>query len=186
MSFLGCLYGSHHHSFIFIGQRFVDNGFRFDPEDMPEAELAGLLTDASADMTRYVYLPLLLELTAQVHCVCLRSCAPIGEPFFEDFSHLLVNNPAKRNYGVAVTDIDNDGVFEAVVAGYGNENLAYQWDPVEGNFADVAMGEPVLQDATRQAIGVAACDIDGDGYEELCECTPPSRHTNEAVKRTAK
>ena len=95
MTFMACLYGSQHHSFIFIGERFVDNGFRFANNAMGQPELDGLLTGAQADFT---------------------SCAPAGDPFFEDFSSLLQRNPAKRNYGVAVTDIDNDGVFEAVVA----------------------------------------------------------------------
>ena len=68
---------------------------------------------------------------------------------------------------MAITDIDNDGVFEMVVAGYGTANLAYQWSASTGRFEDIAIGHPTLQDASRQAIGVAACDIDGDGYEEL-------------------
>ena len=29
-----------------------------------------------------------------------------GEPFFEDHTGLLRDNPAQKNYGVAVTDID--------------------------------------------------------------------------------
>lgn len=90
-----------------------------------------------------------------------------GEPFFKDHSSLLSHNPTQRNYGVSVTDIDGDGKLEAVVAGYGSANLAFQWDAAAGNFKDVASGNTVLQDATGQAIGVAACDVDGDGYEEL-------------------
>jgi hypothetical protein len=31
-------------------------------------------------------------------------------------------------YGVAVTDIDGDGSFEMVVAGYQAANLALKWD----------------------------------------------------------
>ena len=34
-------------------------------------------------------------------------------------------------------------------------------------FVDVAQGNAILMDAGRKAIGVAACDIDGDGFEEL-------------------
>jgi hypothetical protein len=149
MTFFTCLYGSQHHSFIFIGDRFIDNGFRFArPPANPsisDGDLNALLTGASADV----------------------SCGPDGDPFFEDFTHLLTHNPAQKNYGVSVTDIDGDGTFEMVVAGYGVANLALKYNPTSGQFDDIALGDPALQDPSRQAIGVAACDIDGDGYEEL-------------------
>lgn len=90
-----------------------------------------------------------------------------GEPFFKDFTTLLTHNPNQRNYGVSVTDIDGDGKLEAVVAGFGSANLAFQWDSAAGNFKDIALGNALLQDVSGQAIGVAACDVDGDGYEEL-------------------
>ena len=41
----------------------------------------------------------------------------------------------------------------------------FEWDNVTGMFVDVASAE--LKDASSKAIGVAACDIDGDGHEEL-------------------
>lgn len=149
MGFLGCLYGPQHHSFIFIGDRFIDNGFRFArPPDNPsisESDLTDLYVGASADLT----------------------CGPEGEPFFQDFTHLLTHNPAQKNYGVSVTDIDGDGTFEMVVAGYGVANLALKYNPSSGQFDDIALDHSALQDTSRQAIGVAACDIDGDGYEEL-------------------
>eukprot|EP00931_Biecheleriopsis_adriatica_P065316 TRINITY_DN39886_c0_g1_i1.p1 TRINITY_DN39886_c0_g1~~TRINITY_DN39886_c0_g1_i1.p1 ORF type:complete len:703 (-),score=136.11 TRINITY_DN39886_c0_g1_i1:129-2204(-) len=90
-----------------------------------------------------------------------------GDPFFKDFSELLSHNPVQRNYGVSVTDIDGDGNLEAVVAGFGAANLAFKWDGSEGHFKDVASDSQALQDASGKAIGVAACDVDGDGYEEL-------------------
>lgn len=90
-----------------------------------------------------------------------------GEAFFKDFSPLLSHNPVQRNYGVSVTDIDDDGKLEAVIAGFGSSNLAFQWDDAAGNFKDIAKGKPALQDNGGRAIGVAACDVDGDGYEEL-------------------
>jgi hypothetical protein len=149
MAFLTCLYGSQHHSFIFIGDRFIDNGFRFArPPANPslsDADLSALYAGASADLT----------------------CGPQGEPFFQDYTHLLTHNPAQKNYGVSVTDIDGDGTFELVVAGYGVANLALKYNPSTGRFDDIALDHPALQDSSRQAIGVAACDIDGDGYEEL-------------------
>jgi hypothetical protein len=90
-----------------------------------------------------------------------------GEPFFQDFSSLLATNPTQLNYGVAVTDIDGDGAFEFVVAGFGVANQAHKWDAAAGKFTDIAIGKPTLQDSSKKAIGVAACDVDGDGYEEL-------------------
>lgn len=83
---------------------------------------------------------------------------------FIDRSELLLQNPAQRNYGVAVTDIDGDGLFELFVTGYGgfpNQILKWMGEGLEN------VTPPALADATRQAIGVAACDIDGDGNEEI-------------------
>ena len=74
MGFLTCLYGAQHHSFIFIGDRFIDNGFRFARTGNPsmgDAELDGLITGASADV----------------------SCGPQGDPFFEDFVSNASNPP---------------------------------------------------------------------------------------------
>jgi hypothetical protein len=90
-----------------------------------------------------------------------------GSPFFKDFSHLLKSNPTQMNYGISVTDIDNDGMFEFVVAGFGSPNQAQKWNAGSKVFEDVALGKTALQDASGKAIGVAACDVDGDGYEEL-------------------
>eukprot|EP00746_Dinoflagellata_sp_MGD_P162667 gnl/MRDRNA2_/MRDRNA2_90320_c0_seq1.p1 gnl/MRDRNA2_/MRDRNA2_90320_c0~~gnl/MRDRNA2_/MRDRNA2_90320_c0_seq1.p1 ORF type:complete len:657 (+),score=121.24 gnl/MRDRNA2_/MRDRNA2_90320_c0_seq1:63-2033(+) len=92
---------------------------------------------------------------------------PPGPSFFEDHSAKLTHNPVQKNYGVSVTDIDGDGQLEAVVAGFGAPNLAYKWNSLSGTFDDVASGNSVLQDSSGKAIGVAACDIDGDGFEEL-------------------
>merc|ERR1719461_1864176 len=88
-----------------------------------------------------------------------------GEDFFKSVSDQLAFNPNQRNYGVSVTDIDKDGSFEFVVAGFGARNLAYKWNPEKGLYDEIA--DEVLQDSKRKAIGLAACDIDGDGYEEL-------------------
>lgn len=90
-----------------------------------------------------------------------------GSPMFQDFSHLLTTNPTQRNYGVSVTDIDDDGGFEFVVAGFGSANQAFKWNPSTGNFVDIALGKTSLQDPSGMAIGLAACDVDGDGFEEL-------------------
>jgi hypothetical protein len=104
--------------------------------------------------------------TSSSSCVAASPPPPLpGAPFFEDVTHLLQTNPAQRNYGVAVTDTNADGIFEFVVAGFGAANQIFQWDAQAQHFADIAPA--TMQDPSGQAIGVAACDIDGDGYEEL-------------------
>lgn len=82
---------------------------------------------------------------------------------FIDRSYLLLSNLPRMHYGVSVTDMDGDGEFEWVIAGFGFPNRAYKW--TGSAFVDAAPRE--LADAERQAIGVAACDVDGDGDEEL-------------------
>ncbi len=107
---------------------------------------------------------------------------------FQDRSELLAYNPAQLHYGVAVADIDGDGEFEFFIAGYGVGNRVFKWTGME--YADIAdpesgaatslslaAGKPLsgnaytgyatLADIGRQAIGVAAGDIDGDGREEI-------------------
>ncbi len=82
---------------------------------------------------------------------------------FIDHSSLLYHNPIQQNSGVAVSDLDNDGILEVVVAGYGCPNLVLKWDGTY--FRNIA--SPVVADAERLALALAAADIDGDGREEL-------------------
>lgn len=99
---------------------------------------------------------------------------------FIDKSSLLRDNPVQLNYGIAITDLDGDAatvslespdggaggynnLFEIVVAGFGAPNLVLKWDG--SGFVDIADSD--LADATMNAIGVAAADINGDGREEL-------------------
>jgi hypothetical protein len=83
---------------------------------------------------------------------------------FVDQTDLILHNPIQLNYGIAITDFDGDGEFEAFVTGFaGFPNVVLKW--VGSGFVDVA--PPMLADPQRQAIGVAAADIDGDGDEEI-------------------
>jgi hypothetical protein len=82
---------------------------------------------------------------------------------FLDCSRLIAGNQPRLSNGIAVTDIDGDGVFELVVTGYATNNLVLKWDG--GRLVDIA--GPTLADPTGCAIGLAAADIDGDGREEL-------------------
>ena len=82
---------------------------------------------------------------------------------FQDASARLPNNVPAFHYGVAVVDLDRDGRFEIVVAGYDGPNRIFQFD--EDKFREIQ--DETLADAQRQAIGLAAGDFDGDGAEEL-------------------
>jgi len=82
---------------------------------------------------------------------------------FIDQSDLIIDNPPHRNYGIAITDIDNDGQFEAFVTGFGFPNRVYKWNGA--GFSNIA--DETLRDRDRMAIGVAAADVDGDGLEEI-------------------
>jgi hypothetical protein len=82
---------------------------------------------------------------------------------FNNKSALLLDNPRQLNYGIAVTDVDGDGAFEVIVAGFGYPNLVLKWNG--SGFVNIA--SDTLADANRQSIGVAAGDIDDDGREEI-------------------
>jgi hypothetical protein len=82
---------------------------------------------------------------------------------FIDKTALIRPNPSLLQYGVAVTDVDGDGAFEFLVAGFGTANSVIRWNgqlyqrlTIDG-----------LADESRRAIGMAAADIDGDGREEI-------------------
>ncbi len=82
---------------------------------------------------------------------------------FQDRSELIQENDPRLHYGVAVSDVDGDGAFEWVVAGYGDPNRVLKWNGAV--LLDATPRE--LRDEQRQAIGVAAGDLDGSGREAL-------------------
>ncbi|MDX2138926.1 MAG: CRTAC1 family protein [Chloroflexota bacterium] len=83
---------------------------------------------------------------------------------FTDRTQLIRRNPPQLSYGIAVADVDGDGKFEAFITGFaGFPNVVLKW--MGESFVNIA--PPPLADPARQAIGVAACDIDSDGSEEL-------------------
>jgi len=82
---------------------------------------------------------------------------------FVNESHRLVPNPARCNYGAAVADLDGDGAFEVIVAGFGGPNTLLKWERDQV----AAVTDHPLADGEQNSICIAAADIDGDGREEV-------------------
>ncbi|KAM6972503.1 cartilage acidic protein 1a [Aplochiton taeniatus] len=109
--------------------------------------------------------------------VCGASLAQNSESMFRAVTETVLppdnlHNPTQLNYGMAVTDVDGDGDLEVVVAGYDGPNLVLKYDASQGKLVNIAVNEPssplyALRDRAGNAIGVTACDVDGDGREEI-------------------
>ena len=84
--------------------------------------------------------------------------------FFKDISNQILNQGDRLSYGVAVSDTNNDGSYEFIVTGFGNKNLALS--SINGKLINVAKNK-VFTDREKLTIGVASCDVDGDGFEEI-------------------
>ncbi len=84
--------------------------------------------------------------------------------FFSNISEIIENNNDRLSYGVSVTDFDKDGSFEFIVAGFGYSNLALSYK--NGKLINTIQ-DPLFIDEDRNTIGVSACDIDQDGFEEI-------------------
>lgn len=76
---------------------------------------------------------------------------------------------SQLNYGVAVSDVDNDGSLEWIVAGFSGPNFVLKFDRATKRLINLAEDHrySAIADQGGQAIGVCACDIDGDGREEI-------------------
>ena len=88
----------------------------------------------------------------------------LNADFFEDITSQIVENPKRLSYGVSVTDVNQDGKFDFIVTGFGYLNLALSYDG--GKLINI-VNQKKFSDEFRRTIGVAACDIDRDGYEEI-------------------
>ena len=84
--------------------------------------------------------------------------------FFQDISGSIKNNQKRLSYGVSVTDFNKDGKFEFVVTGFKFPNLILSH---KNGFLENINTNNLFADQARSTIGVAACDIDNDGFEEL-------------------
>ncbi|CAG6017182.1 unnamed protein product [Menidia menidia] len=110
-------------------------------------------------------------------CLPVCSLAQRSEPMFSAITKTVLppdfeNNPTQLNYGVAVTDVDGDGDLEIFVAGYNGPNLVLKYDKHQKRLVNIAVDDRsspfyALRDRQGNAIGVTACDIDGDGREEI-------------------
>ena len=88
----------------------------------------------------------------------------VNADFFEDITNKIVENPKRLSYGISVADINQNGKYEFIVTGFGYPNLALSYE--NGNLINIA-NQNVFSDESRKTIGVAACDVDRDGYEEI-------------------
>ena len=88
----------------------------------------------------------------------------LNAEFFEDITSQIVENPKRLSYGVSVTDVNQDGNFDFIVTGFGYLNLALSYE--NGKLVNI-VNQKKFSDEFRRTIGVAACDIDRDGYEEI-------------------
>jgi len=82
---------------------------------------------------------------------------------FINASHLLQRNPRCNYHGITITDVDRDGCFEIVVAGWGSPNRVLKWD----GQTLVDLESEAIADGQRQTLGLIAGDLNGDGWEEL-------------------
>ena len=87
-----------------------------------------------------------------------------AKDFFLDITDQIQDNEFRLSYGVSVTDVNKDNNFEFVVTGFGFKNLALTYK--DGKLVNI-INEEIFLDPSRRTIGVAACDIDKDGYEEI-------------------
>ena len=84
--------------------------------------------------------------------------------FFKDITSIIENNDFRLSYGVSVTDVNQDNKYEFIVTGFGFSNLALSYQ--NGKMVNINKSK-VFDDHERKTIGVAACDIDQDGFEEI-------------------
>ena len=88
----------------------------------------------------------------------------VNADFFKDITAKIADNPKRLSYGISVADIDQNGKYEFIVTGFGYPNLALSYE--NGKLINIA-NQNIFLDESRKTIGVAACDVDRDGYEEI-------------------
>jgi len=96
------------------------------------------------------------------------------------------SNPSQLNYGVAIADVNGEEGFEVIVAGYDGPNLVLKWNNRTQKLENIAVDDPsspfyAIRDVNGQAIGVTACDVDGDGREEIYFLNTNSAYSGKAT-----
>jgi hypothetical protein len=113
----------------------------------------------------------------------------IGQTMFQSITEEGIkpgSNPSQLNYGVAVTDVDGEEGYEIEIAGYDGPNLVLKWDKGSQQLKNIAVNDTTsqyfaLRDSPGQAIGVTACDVDGDGREEIYFLNTNSAYSGQAT-----
>ena len=105
-----------------------------------------------------------IKIILKIFFLFVFSTKNIQAEFFKDISHLIENNIPRLSYGIAVTDIDNDNKFDFIVTGYQYPNLALSFKKKK---IKNIINQKMFADQNRRAIGIAACDVDTDGKEEI-------------------
>ena len=105
-----------------------------------------------------------IKIILKIFFLFVFSTKNIQAEFFNDISHLIENNIPRLSYGIAVTDIDNDNKFDFIVTGYQYPNLALSFKKKK---IKNIINHKMFADQNRRAIGIAACDVDTDGKEEV-------------------
>ncbi|MBV68873.1 MAG: hypothetical protein CMJ08_03615 [Pelagibacterales bacterium] len=105
-----------------------------------------------------------IKIILKIFFLFVFSTKNIQAEFFKDISHLIENNIPRLSYGIAVTDIDNDNKFDFIVTGYQYPNLALSFKKKK---IKNIINQKIFADQNRRAIGIAACDVDTDGKEEI-------------------
>ena len=130
-------------------------------ERSADEAVTGASSDTAAAAAAAPQVP--ATLAADADAIAAEDAAATG--FFADISKWLAPlNRVQLNYGVSVTDVDGDHVFEAFVCGYGFANTLIAWR--DGAARDLAPSLGIAA-PSRKAIGVASCDMDADGKEEI-------------------
>ena len=75
--------------------------------------------------------------------------------FFKDISNIIMINESRLSYGVSVTDINADVIYEFIVTGFGFPNLALGY--IDGKLKNIIQEEIIL-DLNRKNICVEAYD----------------------------
>ncbi|XP_041351067.1 cartilage acidic protein 1-like [Gigantopelta aegis] len=94
---------------------------------------------------------------------------------------ISISQPIKD---VAVCDVDGDGNMEMILVSSRGSNMVLNYDFRRHIYTDVTLSNPSLasiRDEHGSTIGVCACDIDGDGNEEIYLLTNNKRNFNHKV-----